>query len=115
MALAAISEVLGLFSAISPLSVALIWALVLVAAGFVGVFRRGEAPRVRFAPLSLDRWTIAWAASLLPLLLLTAVVAAVAPPNTWDSMTYHMSRVVHWQQQASLAPYATHIVRQLHL
>ncbi len=46
--------------------------------------------------------------------MVTALVAAAAPPNTWDSMTYHMSRVAHWQQQASVANYPTHILRQLH-
>lgn len=24
------------------------------------------------------------------------VVAVIAPPNNYDSMTYHMSRVAHW-------------------
>lgn len=29
-------------------------------------------------------------------------------------MTYHMSRVVHWIQNRSIAHYPTHITRQLH-
>lgn len=40
------------------------------------------------------------------------MVAYVYPPNNWDSMTYHMSRVVHWQQNKSVEPYATNIGRQ---
>lgn len=36
------------------------------------------------------------------------------PPNTWDSMTYHMSRVAHWVQNENIAFYPTHILRQLH-
>ncbi|MDM0081991.1 glycosyltransferase family 39 protein [Variovorax sp. J31P179] len=44
----------------------------------------------------------------------TAVLAWVAPPNTWDSMTYHMSRVVHWVQNRSVDFYPTAILRQLH-
>lgn len=44
-----------------------------------------------------------------------AVVALVAPPNTWDSMTYHMSRVMHWIQNESVAHYPTNIPRQLQL
>ena len=43
----------------------------------------------------------------------TGVVAWFAPPNTWDSMTYHMSRVVHWVQSTSLDHYPTHIGRQI--
>ena len=43
------------------------------------------------------------------------VVAFVAPPNTWDAMTYHMSRVAHWAQNGSVATYATHNARQIHM
>lgn len=41
------------------------------------------------------------------------VIAVVAPPNTWDSMTYHMSRVVHWMQNQSVAHYPTYNLPQL--
>ncbi len=42
------------------------------------------------------------------------VIALLAPPNNTDSMVYHMSRVVHWIQNRSVAFYPTHITRQLH-
>lgn len=45
----------------------------------------------------------------------TFVTAIVAPPNNWDSMTYHMARVVHWLQNRSVAHYPTHTLRQLEL
>ena len=45
----------------------------------------------------------------------TFVTAILAPPNTWDSMTYHMSRVMHWLQNRSVAHYPTHILRQIEL
>jgi len=43
----------------------------------------------------------------------TGLIALTAPPNTSDSMTYHMSRVVHWTQNHTVAHYPTHIVGQL--
>ncbi len=43
----------------------------------------------------------------------TGITAIVAPPNNWDSMTYHMSRVVHWIQNQSVSHYPTDCVRQL--
>src|SRR6185436_4583982 len=46
---------------------------------------------------------------------LTATIALLAPPNNWDSMTYHMPRVAHWAQAGSVAHYPTHILRQLWL
>jgi hypothetical protein len=45
---------------------------------------------------------------------LTALTAVIAPPNTTDSMTYHMARVAHWVVQHSVADYPTNILRQLY-
>ena len=44
----------------------------------------------------------------------TALTAGWAAPSNWDSMTYHLARVEHWIDQASLEPYPTSILRQLH-
>jgi len=54
-------------------------------------------------------------AAMLVAVLLVAVVAWRAPVQTWDSLTYHMSRVAHWAQNASLRPFATGIERQLYM
>ena len=43
------------------------------------------------------------------------VVALIAPPNNLDSMSYHMPRVMHWIQNASVDHYSTMDVRQLSL
>lgn len=40
-------------------------------------------------------------------IVLTGIVAVIYPPNTWDAMTYHMTRVFFWQQYESVAPYPT--------
>ena len=42
------------------------------------------------------------------------LIAVVSPPNNWDSMTYHMSRVVHWMQNRSVEHYPTSYVPQLY-
>jgi len=47
------------------------------------------------------------------ILVTIGLIALIAPPNTNDSMSYHMSRVVHWQQDHSIAHYPTNILRQL--
>ena len=47
--------------------------------------------------------------------LATFITAILAPPNTWDSMTYHMSRVMHWLQNRSVDHYPTHILRQIEM
>jgi 4-amino-4-deoxy-L-arabinose transferase-like glycosyltransferase len=43
----------------------------------------------------------------------TLLVALVAAPNSWDSMTYHMARVAQWYDHANVEPYYTAIDRQL--
>lgn len=42
----------------------------------------------------------------------TFVTATLYPPNNCDSMTYHMSRVVHWISNKSVSFYPTSITRQ---
>ncbi len=38
----------------------------------------------------------------------------IYPPNNWDSMTYHMARIVHWVQNNNVNYYPTSIIRQLY-
>jgi hypothetical protein len=49
---------------------------------------------------------------VLVILLITAIVAWKTPPQTWDSMNYHMSRVAHWAQEEAVVPFATGIEAQ---
>jgi hypothetical protein len=48
------------------------------------------------------------------ILLITLVTAVISPPNTDDSMTYHMARIMHWIQNMSVEHYPTVITRQLY-
>ena len=45
---------------------------------------------------------------------ITLIVALVYPPNNFDSMTYHMSRVAQWIQHGSIDVYPTANDRQTH-
>lgn len=49
------------------------------------------------------------------ILLLTLMTGLLYPPNNWDSMTYHLPKVMHWLQNHTLAPYPTAIPRQVSL
>lgn len=49
------------------------------------------------------------------ILAVTLLIALLAAPNTFDSMTYHMPRVMHWIQNGSVAHYPTGILRQLEM
>lgn len=65
--------------------------------------------------LRSDRAEIIFFALLFVSIVLILISAWFSAPNTWDAMTYHMSRVLHWVQNESLALYPTHIIRQLYM
>ena len=44
---------------------------------------------------------------------LIALLALCTVPYNWDSMTYHIPRIVHWIQNQSTEHYATNIIRQI--
>jgi 4-amino-4-deoxy-L-arabinose transferase-like glycosyltransferase len=46
--------------------------------------------------------------------LTVGLIAIVAPPNNWDSIDYHMPRVVHWIQNHSVEHYPTSYTPQLY-
>ena len=46
-------------------------------------------------------------------MLVLLTIAFFAPPNTWDSMTYHMARVAHWIQNHRVDLYPTQDERQI--
>ena len=46
------------------------------------------------------------------MLLITLAIALISPPNNWDSMTYHMSRVEYWIQNKAIYFFKTNNPRQ---
>ena len=46
------------------------------------------------------------------MLLTTLATALISPPNNWDSMTYHMSRVEYWIQNKGIHFFTTNNPRQ---
>lgn len=102
------TELLGAFSAIGRPAIIAVWlaavAVLLMMHRFTGTYLPTSWPRLPKSPL------IGIAVLMCAALLL---IAWCAPPNTWDTLTYHMPRVMHWIQSGSLAHYPTGILRQL--
>ncbi len=117
-ALVAITEALSPFHMLVTPAVAAAWAVV-IAGGLAIIWRRGAlswwSGSVLRSSFQGDRASVVFYASLGATLLILGVLTITTAPNTWDSMTYHLARVVHWQQSGTLAPYPTHILRQLYL
>ena len=113
LATTAITEVLSLLRALTPQGVFLSW---LMASGLpAAVLLRQRGPLLAEPPTAPATGGKIWPAIVLLASILggTLVIALLSPPNNWDSMTYHMSRVMEWSQNRSLEFYPTQDPRQL--
>lgn len=114
--LVVITEVLSFGSVLTRPLVAGSWAAVLVLLLRLGFQREIFRPAfVKFRPphlqLSLMEWSTVVGMGMVVLAL--AIVAWLSPPNTTDSLLYHMSRVAHWIQNGNLGHYPTAYLTQL--
>lgn len=58
---------------------------------------------------------IRWCVAAIAIIgVLTFVGGYCSAPTNWDSMTYHLTRVMHWIQDRSVADYPTNCLRQLY-
>lgn len=109
------TEILSFLRQLNFSAVAGLWAV--LAAALI-VTRRADAMRglgllrARFSG-DAEKPRLPFIATVV-VFVVTLVLALVSPPNTYDSMTYHMSRVAHWIQSGSTAFFPTAIVRQLY-
>jgi len=64
---------------------------------------------------ALEHWRLPGPIGLgvLALVSVTLLTGLLAPPNTWDSMTYHLPRIAHWFDRGSLAFWSSPIEREL--
>lgn len=122
----AATELLSLFRLVTVSGLAFAWALpCLVSAGWLlwDQRRRGQSPgekslqpedfRHTFARLLPGAWPDRLLLfGLLAVLAITALVAWFSPPQTWDSLNYHLSRVARWAQEGAVVHYPTGIAVQ---
>ena len=109
-----ITEILSAFSLIAFGWLVVFWCAILIAVTcFVITLMKRQRLVVLSPSLRLPFRAVPFLSGLLLIVALTGVTAFVSPPNTWDSMTYHMSRVVHWLQDRNVSFYPTHILTQL--
>jgi 4-amino-4-deoxy-L-arabinose transferase-like glycosyltransferase len=134
--LATLTEILSVFQALTYTGLLLSWSLVLflilVSAGILYNYQnvKGQVinddlnwpgffgdslARLRSlrSPRSWNPLVISFAVAL-GMIALVALIGVIAPPNNWDSMTYHMARVTFWLEHRSVAPYPTDVMRQLY-
>jgi hypothetical protein len=111
--LVAATETLSLVAALTSSCLAVFWtaAAVLSAVLYIATLRKfppqPRQPRPRY---SLGQMLLL--AAILAIAATIGSVAFIGPPNTWDSMDYHMPRVLYWIQNRTVDFYPTHCARQ---
>jgi 4-amino-4-deoxy-L-arabinose transferase-like glycosyltransferase len=110
------TEVFSLFNAIAALNFILAWCggVLFLFAKFRREIRSGAYALSAEFRENLKSVPKFYLVLIVFVYLATLVLALVSPPNTYDSMTYHMARVGHWIQNGSVAFYPTAILRQLY-
>lgn len=110
-----ITELLSIFNSITLNWLLISWGAALFVSFSAYIFFVSRLkPVFQFKVPGLSRFDISLLFSITLIAGVIGLIAFIAPPNSWDSMTYHMSRVMHWIQNHNLKHYPTHISRQLH-
>jgi hypothetical protein len=111
-----ITEGLSLLNAITRPWVTGAWLVALFIIIWLGL-RRGIFQKLvtRFRLQRLPFTSLEWSAiiGMGLILVILAVIAWIAPPNTSDSLLYHMARIAHWVQQSNLGHFPTAYLTQL--
>jgi len=108
------TEFLSSIQAISFPGLLIAWVLFLLvcfAFATLLIYRRSKGLNVPVLQL-LTPLTAILVGVIVFILTATIATAVLYPPNNWDSMTYHMSRVVHWISNNNISFYPTAIMRQ---
>jgi 4-amino-4-deoxy-L-arabinose transferase-like glycosyltransferase len=111
----AFTEILSLFRLITFPTVLFLWVftVIVLSVMYYRLIKQGarSRPIPKIPKLTPVLWVLVGGIGFV--IVTVGLVALIAPPNTWDSMTYHMARVVHWIQNRSVAHYPTYYAAQL--
>lgn len=104
------TEILSLFHCVNRFGVLAAWALFLLVLGFLcikGDLRRTWSRFLRHHPMQMVGRGIQknkfLSFALFYFLVFTFLGAVLYAPNTYDAMTYHMTRIMHWLQNENVA------------
>ncbi|KAM3103973.1 MULTISPECIES: hypothetical protein [unclassified Phormidesmis] len=126
LAIAFSTELLSFFSLIKFSWITGFWALINFGLGllYLQIFKRQEEvlfQKDRLASDSsqgvkskLSNLLIFLLSGVALIAIVIGVTAIAAPPNNWDSMTYHLARAAHWVQNQTVSNYPTFYTPQLY-
>jgi len=117
-----ITEFLSFFKSLTFIWLLIVWSLIIIGLPFLYYQLLQQRNQSR-SKIQASKWNKVL--NNLPLRVLffgiafivvtVGLIAVIAPPNTMDSMSYHMPRVMHWIQNHSVEHYPTSFTPQLFL
>ena len=117
-----LTELLSLFKALNLLYVSLCWSsfalfltilLVKDKTGTITIFKSVKEKKLLYYNSLVFKEKLILL-SLILFIFLLFIQGLLYPPNNWDSLTYHMSRIMYWLSNESVSFFPTHILRHLY-
>jgi hypothetical protein len=105
------TELLSILSMLNYAALLIYWLFFLIPLVFLFIRKRRSGSKLQIPTCLFENKAAILAICFI--LFCTYCIAILAPPNNGDSMTYHMSRVMHWIQNGSVRHYPTNVLRQL--
>ena len=112
-----ITELLSFFNILNLYGIATSWLLISVVLFiyyFKGNLKDNLFKQIYFRYTSLNRTDKGFFILIIILFLSLFLQGVLYPPNNWDSLTYHLSRIMYWLGNESVEHYPTHILRHLY-
>ncbi len=108
-----ITELLSFFKIINFSALGVLWVSVFAVAA---ISSRKNLLKLQIRPTltTMKSWESAVLLSMIFILSVVGFLTFYCPPNNFDALTYHLSRVEHWVQNQTLAHFPTNDVRQLY-
>lgn len=104
-----VTEVGTLLTSLDATFISICWALAtaILSYVFLRLNMRGHRlprPTLEWPPTRLDRFLLI---TIIVIVISILTVALLSSPNTYEVLHYHLSRIAHWAQNRSVAPFAT--------
>lgn len=113
-----ITEILSLFDSLQNSSLLLVWSLLTIA--WLILFLRDKKsfkyllPSIKCSIKQPTYWVEIMFVSAIGIMLIALFLTAyIYPPNSHDTMTYHLARVMHWISNKSVGHYAANFEPQI--
>ena len=104
-------EIFSIFNVLDLAHLAIGWFIIFMV--FAALVIKSDLKFEQSLP-HLPRIYLAYTLAIFTIILIPLLILAILiPPNNWDSMTYHMTRVEEWRQNLNVYPFPTSNIRQV--